>query len=237
MGTALLVIGFQATISDVKVFALACAWSEYGVSYFLSTCQKASPHKVKYMSYFKDDFGNVVHKEINQPKFCHFHYKYLPLIDQHNKQRQNLLNLEQCWCMKDPSMQLLTTTLGMCVVDMHQWYRNKKYQEQLQEAHGQSIGNKLLAIWKFSDQLCVNLERKQMIGKASARSVWHMPRHGQNEQEALKRMARNDLVTQDPTEKQTNREHWSVGSTIKANCFICRKYPKRDGTEDYQNMS
>ena len=84
-------------------------------------------------------------------------------------------------------MQLLTTTLGMCVVDMHRWYRNTKYEEQLQEAHGQSIGNKLLAIWKFSDQLCVNLERKRMIGKASAQSVWHMPRHGRDEQEALER--------------------------------------------------
>jgi hypothetical protein len=136
-----------------------------------------------------------------RPKVCHFLYKYLPLIDVHNQHCLNLLNLEQCWCTKDPWMRLLTTTLGMCVVDMHQWYRNKKYKEQLQEAHGQSIGNQLLAIQKFSDQLCVNLERKQIIWKASARAIWHMPRHGQNEQEALKRMARNGSVTWDPTEK------------------------------------
>jgi hypothetical protein len=79
-------------------------------------------------------------------------------------------------------MRLLTTTLRMCVVDMHRWYRNKKYEEQLQEARGQSIGNELLAIQKLSDQLCVNLERKRMIRKASARSVRSMPRHGHNEQ-------------------------------------------------------
>jgi hypothetical protein len=122
---------FQATISDVKVFALAYAWSRRGVSYFLSTCGKTSPHEVMYMSHFKDDFGNVVHKEIDRPEVCHFLCEYLPLIDEHNKQRQNLLNLERCWCTKDPWMRLLSTTLGMCVVDMHRWYRNKKYEEQL----------------------------------------------------------------------------------------------------------
>ena len=189
------------------------------------------------MSHFEDDFGNVVHKEINRPEVCHFLYEYLPLIDEHNKQRQNLLNLERCWCTKDPWMRLLRTTLGMCVVDMHRWYRNKKYEEQLCQARGHSIGNKLLAIQKFSDQLCVNLERKRMIWKASARSVRHMARHGHNEQEALERMARNGSVTRDPTEKQTSREHRSVGSAIKANCFICRKYLKRDGTVDYRNTS
>ena len=50
-------------------------------------------------------------------------------------------------------------------------------------------------------------------------------------------MARNGPVTRDPTEKQTSREHRSVGSAIKANCFICRKYLKRDGTVDYRNTS
>jgi hypothetical protein len=50
---------FQATISDAKVFALAYTWSQCGVSYFLSTCGKTSPHEVKYMSHFEDDFRNV----------------------------------------------------------------------------------------------------------------------------------------------------------------------------------
>jgi hypothetical protein len=88
---------------------------------------------------------------------------------------------------------MLTATLGMCVVDMYRWYRNKKYEEQLREACGQSIGNELLAIWKFSDT--VNLERKRLIRKASAQSDWHMPRHGKNENESLERMARNGSVT------------------------------------------
>jgi hypothetical protein len=162
---------FQAAIASVKVFALACAWSQRGVSCFLSTCGKTTPHETKHMSHYEDDFGNVVHNEINRPAICHFLCEHLPLIDEHNEQRQNLLNLERCWCTKDPWMRLLTTTLGMCVVDMHRWHRNRKYDDgEQQESRGQSVGNELLAGRKFSDRLCVGLERKGMwIDRASAR--------------------------------------------------------------------
>jgi hypothetical protein len=43
--------------------------------------------------------------------------------------------------------------------------------------------NELLAIWKFSNRLCVNLERKLMMGRAIAWSLWHIVTHGQNEHE------------------------------------------------------
>jgi hypothetical protein len=84
------------------------------------------------------------------------------------------------------------------------------------------VGSLLVtSFWLFGNLAInsVNLERKRMIRKASARSVRNMPRHGHNEQEALERMARNGSVTRDPTEKQTSREHRSVGSAIKANFF------------------
>jgi hypothetical protein len=138
----------------------------------------------------------------------------MSLTDKQNKQSQNLLNLEILCCTEDPWIYLLITTLGMCVVDMHRWYRNKIYFEQIpQEASGQSIvGNEFLDIQKFSDQLYVNLERKQMIRRASAVSIWHMvTRRGEKEQEALERIARYGSVTQDKTERQMNTEHWSVG--------------------------
>jgi hypothetical protein len=97
-------------MSDVKVFALAYAWSQGGASYFLSTCGKTEPHEVKFMSHFEDDFRNVVHKESNRLEVCHFLYKYLLLMDEHKKQCQNLLNLEGCWCTKDQWMSPLTAT-------------------------------------------------------------------------------------------------------------------------------
>jgi hypothetical protein len=43
-----------------------------GASHFLPTFGKMTPHEVKYISHFEDDFGNVMHKAINQPEVCHF---------------------------------------------------------------------------------------------------------------------------------------------------------------------
>ena len=90
-------VTFSTEISGVKLFALAYAWSQKRVSYFLSTCGKTTPCVTKYVSNFEDEYGNVVYKEINRPDVAHFLFFYLPLIlDKHNKQRQNLLNLERC---------------------------------------------------------------------------------------------------------------------------------------------
>jgi hypothetical protein len=225
---------FQTTIADVKVFALAYAWSQRGVSYFLSTCGKTTPHESKYMSHFEDDFGNVEHKAINRPAICHFIYEYLPLIDEHNKQRQNLLNLKRCWCTKDPWMRLLTTTLGMCVVDMHRWYRNRKCDEQLEDSRAQNIGSELLAIRKFSDRLCVGLEKKARFGRAPARKVRHSEAPDAN---TLQRITKDGSATREPTEKQMKKEKRAVGSAHRANCFICRKFLKKDDTVQYQHTT
>ena len=86
---------FTTEISGVKLIALAYAWSQKGVSYFISTCGSTEASRVKYLSSFEDEFGNVSHKTIDRPELCHFLYEYLPLIDEHNKQRQRLLALEK----------------------------------------------------------------------------------------------------------------------------------------------
>ena len=71
-------------------------------------------------------FRNVTAKEINRPCISNFLYEYLPLIDKHKKKRQHILNLERNWATKDFWFILLTTIVGMTVVDMHIWYRNLK---------------------------------------------------------------------------------------------------------------
>jgi hypothetical protein len=64
-------------------------------------------------------------REINRPKFAHFYYDNLPLINEANKQRQSVLNLENCWSPKDCWFKLLITLTAMSIVDMHQWHRHK----------------------------------------------------------------------------------------------------------------
>jgi len=88
---------FRAMISGVKLFAMAFAWSQKGVSYIVLTCGSTEPHPTKYVSRFEDEWGCASSKEIDQPWISHMLHKFLPLINEHNKQQQSLLNLECCW--------------------------------------------------------------------------------------------------------------------------------------------
>jgi hypothetical protein len=85
------------TTSNVSALAVAYAWSQHGVTYILSTCGSTGPSDELYTSYFEDEYGNVSSQQILRPKLAYFLYEYLPLIDEHNKQRQNLLGLERKW--------------------------------------------------------------------------------------------------------------------------------------------
>jgi hypothetical protein len=84
-----------AIIGGVKLLALCYAWSQKGVSYFLSTCGSIHQSSVMYQSNFEDDFGNVSSKFLPRTQVCHFLYELLPLIDEHNKQSQYVLGLER----------------------------------------------------------------------------------------------------------------------------------------------
>mmetsp|Transcript_29295 Transcript_29295/g.85167 ORF Transcript_29295/g.85167 Transcript_29295/m.85167 type:complete len:208 (-) Transcript_29295:188-811(-) len=54
-----------------------------------------------------------------------FILNYLPLIDEHNRQRQNILALEKSWPTKCCWFRLLTTVVGMSVVDEFYYYKYK----------------------------------------------------------------------------------------------------------------
>ena len=93
----------------------------------VSSCGKTVMHKDAYVSRFEDEFGNVMEKELPRPTIAHMLYEFLPLIDKHNKTRQNALALEKCWLTKNCWVRILTTFLGMAVVDLQRWDRRKRY--------------------------------------------------------------------------------------------------------------
>ena len=134
------------TISNVSVIAVAYAWSQRGITYILSTCGSTEPSDELYTSYFEDEYRNVSSKQILRPKLAHFLYEYLPLVDEHNKQRQNLLGLERKWPTRNCWFRLITTLVGMCIVDLHHLYCSKH----------QTIFTDLYML-QFSDLLCKNL--------------------------------------------------------------------------------
>jgi hypothetical protein len=90
-------VTMMTTIAGVKMMAMSYDWSQKGISYFLSTWGSTEVSSVLYRSAFKDEFGNVDYKFLPHPQISSFTFKYLPLIDEQNKQRQAVLGLERKW--------------------------------------------------------------------------------------------------------------------------------------------
>ena len=233
----------RSVIGGVKLFAMAYAWSQSGVSYFLSTCGKTSPSAIMYKTHFEDDFGNVRTRQINRPEIAHFLFQYLPLIDEHNKQRQNILNLEKSWPTQNCWFRLLVTVTGMCVVDLHRVYRNIKLSDgSATEKEAEEVDT--MAIRVFSDKLCNNL--RVMTGRAAENVArFNFRAHhvnaaggGQNEDGALLVRIKDDngFATRAVTTKQASKGR-SVGTSRQQNCFICRKYLGADGKTVFNNTS
>jgi hypothetical protein len=74
-------VSMMSVIVGVKLLALAYAWSQKGVSDFLTTCGSKHQSSVIYESNFEDEFGNISSKFLPRPHISHFLYEYLPLID------------------------------------------------------------------------------------------------------------------------------------------------------------
>jgi Transposase IS4 len=205
------------SISEVKLIAVAYAWSQKGVSYFISTCGSTETSPVKYESKFEDNWGNVATKLINRPELCHFLYEYLPLIDEHNKQRQNLLSLEKKWLTKDAWFRLICTLTGQSVVDMHRYHRHIRIMNGEERARVDKM-----PVLKYSDLICGSLRQ------------W--PRNRQRTallrsdiKESLSRIKDKDgNITRVATNKQLQKGR-TIGTSIVRWCFICRGYQDPQG--------
>ena len=92
----------------------------------VSTCGTTVRHTIDYRSKFPDGYGNTDSRSYPRPSIAHFLYEFLPLIDEHNKARQNILALELKWPTKCCWFRLMTTIIGMAVVDVQRWDRNKR---------------------------------------------------------------------------------------------------------------
>jgi hypothetical protein len=136
----------MTSIAGIKMMVMAYAWSQKVISYL-------SP--VLYRSAFEDEFGSVDYKFLPCPQIAHFSFEYLPLIDDHNNQRQAVLVLERKWPTQCCWTRLIVTLIGMCVVDMQRLYcSEKKLQNRILCGR---ILEEEATIVKFSDLLCSGL--------------------------------------------------------------------------------
>ena len=219
----------HTTIADVPIMVVAYAWSQRGVTYLVSTCGSTTVHPTKYQSKFEDDFGNIRIKDVNRPWVAHFLYEYLPLVDEHNKQRQSILNLERCWLTKDCWFRLLTTIVGMSVVDMHRWYRNKKGTKKQEDNE--------LQIRKFSDMLCNKLEDNVRNQHQPRRRLAGGTNWDNTEKPRLIRIKDKDGFSARPATDVQRGDGRNVGSAIVKNCYVCRKYLDKNDRTVYKQTS
>jgi hypothetical protein len=107
------------------LIAVGYAWSHSSTNYFFSTCESTNPEKTSYSAHFEDEFGTVAVKHIPQPSIKERFYNFLPLIDEHNEHTQSLLWLEKKFPTRSFWFHLLTTSVGICVVDIYRVYLNR----------------------------------------------------------------------------------------------------------------
>jgi hypothetical protein len=152
-------VSMTSRSGSVKLLTLAYDWSQNGVSYLLLTCGSTHQSSVIYESSFEDEFGNIISKFLPIPQISHFLYKYAPLIDEHNKQRQSVLGLEWKWPNWCCWTHIVVTLTGMCIVDMHHLYRIEK-RLQNRVICGQVIEEHTTVI-RFSDLIFGKLKTRQ----------------------------------------------------------------------------
>ena len=212
----------RAKIEGVDLFACAYAWSQSSVSYFLSTTGNTRPSKHLYRSQFEDEFGCVAWKDVPRPEFAEFIFIYLPLIDEHNKKRQHLLNLEICWPTRHCWFRLVTTITGDSVVDLHHLYINQNKGKQLHYVE--------CDIRKFSDLVChpLGTNDRGWYSFLKQRKLDDVPMTHH-----LERITFNDGTTNRPPTETQRKRNKTVGNAATLNCFVCRRYLKQDETTEY----
>ena len=150
------------------------------------------------------------------------------MIDEHNKQRQNLLNLEKSWATKHVWFQLLTTIAGMCVVDLHRIYLSALKHELLNSDRFHHVN-----IRKFADLICQPLapNNRQITWTGNKRARTNLSSVDKND--FLNRIStKTGETNRDPTERMRNKFR-EKGNSFTKNCYVCRKYLNKEGNTVY----
>jgi len=180
-----------------------------------STCGKTSPCKYEYESKFEDEYGEGGVKNLPRPWLHWFVFEYMPLIDEHNRARQDILRLEEHWLTKKCWFRLLTTLTAMCVEDMHRFDRNKRHKGV------QPTENEAIDVINYSDLIARWLE--DMPSKMRQPNRLAAGQAPSTVDKGLQRYVPEnaDFKTRDPTENdlKTGRK---TGGSFKRQCNICK---------------
>ena len=215
----------KTTIAGVDLFVMAYAWSQKGVAYFVSTAGKTIRHSTNYISRFEDEYGNVHEKQLPWPTIAHLLYEFLPLIDEHNKARQHALALEKCWLSKDCWFRVMTTFVGMAVVDEQRFDRNKRSGSEdgvTSLARQEEVGDDF-DIRVMANLICKPLATGQFKFRETAQPTARANAYNGNANKADPLIR---ITAADGT-KNYERKEGQEDTKLKPRqrtCFICRRY-------------
>ena len=133
--------------------------------------------------------------------------------------------MEKRWQTRNPWFRLITTMVGMSVVDMYRLYRHQKI--KVDGWTPQEVD--ALCIIRFTDLICGNLRPWKYQHRKSIKG---------GQKPVLERIRDKDgNTTAEPTSWQRDNRNNSVGNPITHHCFICRKYLTDKGTTVYRKTS
>ena len=132
-----------ATTSGVKVMAIACAWSSKGVSLWISTIGNTGNPSM-HLSHYQNEYNETEAKQIPRPDILTHAYGQLPIIDELNRQRQNMLDICGSFPTQDPYFRLMTGLTGMSVIDLHSIFTHVKPEAMKKYAHPRLFADLML---------------------------------------------------------------------------------------------
>jgi hypothetical protein len=218
----------HARICNHRVMCMVYAYSHKKCSYFVSTTGKTSPHPIKHMSKYEDNFGEICERPIDRPDLHQFYHKFSPLVDTHNQQRQGILQLEKLWLTKCCWRRLWTTMVGMCVVDMHKWF---KYTYDNVDGTPNDV-----PIKKITNMLCHRLEDAIKDQPTIRTAATGAPINAYDKPDWERITNEHGEMHKKVTPKQRSKG-LAQGCAITKSCFVCRKYLKKDGETNYVHTS
>ncbi|KAL7525905.1 hypothetical protein ACHAXR_002386, partial [Thalassiosira sp. AJA248-18] len=209
-----------AKISGVDLYIMAYAWSNKGIAYIVSTCGTTVRHEKNYYASFEDAYGNRCTKELPRPAIAHMLYEFLPLIDEHNKARQSVLALEECWVTQSGWFRCLTTLIGMAVVDIQRWDRNKSSGEDGTKVHTTVVKEDDFDIKEMANLIAKPLRTGELKFRSAPQPSMRRSNNGDDDGGLLTRIRGEDGSI---TYKSKNGSK-SEKKPRQRGCFICRRY-------------
>lgn len=139
-------------------------------------------------------------------------YEFLPLIDEHNKARQSMLALEKVWLTQNCWFRVLTTFIGMAVVDLQRWDRSMRSRKQISALDDE-------------DEDFTIREMADLIGRPLATGTM---RYRETEQPSARTtLGKDDGRKLTRIRGEDGSIHYPSGSSISLSCYICRRYMER----------